>query len=179
MIRPLFAAVCGTLALGMSLGWGAEPLKVGDVAPDFEMVGTDGKSYKLSDFRDKKAVVIAWYPRAFTGGCTRECISLRESGKQLRQFEVAYFTASCDPVEKNTEFAKSLELDYPILSDPDGSVATKYGIFNPERKAASRTTYVIGKDGKILQIDNQVKVADHGADIAQTLAKLGVTKSAE
>jgi len=179
MIRPLFVAVCGTLALGMSLSWGAEPLKVGDAAPDFEMVGTDGKTYKLSDFRDKKAVVIAWYPRAFTGGCTRECISLRENGKQLRQFEVAYFTASCDPVDKNTEFAKSLELDYPILSDPDGRVATKYGIFNPERKAASRTTYIIGKDGKILQIDNEVKVDDHGADIAQTLAKLGVTKSAE
>jgi thioredoxin-dependent peroxiredoxin len=179
MVRCLSAAVCGILALGVSLSWGAEPLKVGDMAPNFEMVGSDGKTYKLSDFRDKKAVVVAWYPRAFTGGCTRECISLRENGEKLRQFEVAYFTASCDPVDKNTEFAKSLELDYPILSDPDGKVASQYGIYNPERNASSRTTFVIGKDGRILQIDSEVQVGEHGADIAQALAKLGVAKRTE
>jgi thioredoxin-dependent peroxiredoxin len=179
MVCCLRAAVCGLLALGLSVSSAAEPLKVGDTAPDFEMVGSDGKTYKLSDFQGKKAVVVAWYPRAFTGGCTRECISFRESGDKLRQFEVAYFTASCDPVEKNTEFAKSLELDYPILSDPDGKVATKYGIYNAERNAASRTTFVIGADGKILQIDSEVKVADHATDIAQALAKLGVLKKSE
>lgn len=176
MVRTVVSAFCGALLLAVAPLGIAQELKVGDLAPDFEMVGSDGKTYKLSDFRDKKAVVVAWYPRAFTGGCTRECISLREHGDKLREFQAVYFTASCDPVEKNTDFAKSLELDYPILSDPDGSVAKKYGIYNAERNAASRTTFVIGKDGRILQIDNEVKVAEHGLNVAQTLGKLGIAK---
>jgi peroxiredoxin Q/BCP len=93
-------------------------LKAGDAAPDFEVKGSDGKTYKLSDFKGKQALVIAWFPKAFTGGCTKECKSFRASGQKLREFEVAYFTASCDDVKTNAEFAKSLELDYPILSDP-------------------------------------------------------------
>ena len=151
-----------------------EPLQPGDMAPEFEMVGTDGKTYKSSDFIGKQPVVIAWYPRAFTGGCTKECISFRENGEKLKQFDVAYFTASCDPVEKNKEFAESLELDYPILSDPDGSVAKAFGIYNAERNAAARVTFIIGKDGKILDADSKVNVADHGSDVAKKLMDLGI-----
>jgi peroxiredoxin Q/BCP len=114
----------------------AEPLKVGDTAPDFTMVGSDGKTYKLSELtKAGKAVVVAWYPRAFTGGCTKECASFKEQGGKIREFDVAYFTASNDPAEKNKEFAVSLNADYPILSDSDSSVA-KYGILNDKGTAA-------------------------------------------
>src|SRR5262245_55048756 len=74
----------------------AEGLKVGEPAPDFELKASDGKTYKLSDFKDKQAVVVAWFPRAFTGGCTKECESLRDHGSELKKFNVAYFTASTD-----------------------------------------------------------------------------------
>jgi peroxiredoxin Q/BCP len=154
----------------------AEGLKPGDDAPDFTMVGTDGKTYKLSDFKGKQAVVIAWYPRAATPGCTNECRSFKEHGSSLREYDVAYFTASCDPVEKNKAFAKDLEVDYVILSDPDGTVAKAYGIYNAERKAAARHTHYIGKDGKILAIDTAVKTESHGADVAKKLGELGVAK---
>jgi peroxiredoxin Q/BCP len=153
-----------------------ESLSVGDAAPDFTLQASDGKTYKLSDFKGKKAVVIAWFPKAFTGGCTKECKSMREAGDKLRQYEVAYFAASTDPVEKNADFAKSLEVDYPILSDPTGEVSTKYGVYNAERKIANRVTFYIDKEGKIAHIDREVKTDTHGADIAARLGSLGVDK---
>ncbi len=81
------------------------------------MTGSDKKAYSLQDFVGKQAVIIAWFPRAFTKGCTAECKSMKESGEMLKGFDVAYFTASTDPVEKNADFAASLMLDYPILCD--------------------------------------------------------------
>lgn len=175
--------LAGVLALGFVgqsclVSHAADGLKVGADCPDFEMEGTDGTKYSLKDMVGKKAFIIAWYPRAFTGGCTKECQSMKEHGELLRKFNVAYFTASCDPVSKNQEFAKSLELDYPILSDPDGSVAKKFGVAkvgaNP---TASRVTFIVGKDGKILAIDDAVKTASHGQDLAKKLEELGVEKA--
>jgi peroxiredoxin Q/BCP len=175
-LAPLYMAGLLGLALCISIGSAAEALKVGDDAPDFTMTGTDGKTYKLSDFKGKQAVVVAWYPRADTPGCTAECKSFKEHGSSLREYDVAYFTASTDPVEKNKAFATKLGVDYTILSDPDGTVAKAYGIYNADRKAAMRNTYYIGKDGKILGIDTAVKTATHGSDVAKRLGELGVAK---
>lgn len=148
---------------------------VGDDAPAFELKGSDGKTYSRDQFKDKQVVVIAWFPKAFTGGCTKECKSMRENGDLLRSYDVAYFTASVDDVEKNTEFAESLELDYPILSDPDKTVAQAFGCLN-DRGVTNRWTYYIGKNGKVLHVDKEVKAENHGQDIANQLAKLGVGK---
>lgn len=152
---------------------GAEP-KVGEAAPAFELVGSDGKTYTLEQFKGKQAVVIAWFPRAFTGGCTKECKSMKESGKELKELNIAYFTASTDPVEKNTDFAKSLELDYPILSDPKGDVARAYGVMLEGKNAAARWTFFIDKDGVLKAVDKEVKTATHGADIAKKAKELGI-----
>ena len=168
-----------TLLLSLSVGVSAlqaEELKVGDQAPDFELPGTDGKTYRLSDFKGKQAVVVAWFPKAFTGGCTKECKSFRDQGEAIRQFDVAYFTASVDPPKKNTDFAMSLELDYPILSDPGKSTAKAYGVVDETRPFPRRWTYYIGPDGKILHIDREVKAANHGKDLVEQLEKLGVKK---
>ena len=174
MVMTLFA----WLTNGAAPGAAAEALKVGDPAPDFSLQGSDGKTYKLSDFKRKKAVVLAWFPKAFTGGCTAECKSLRESGKEVRKFDVAYFTISVDPVEGekgNKAFAKSLDLDYPILSDPTKETAKAYGVLS-ERGFANRWTFYIGKDGKILFIDEKVNFKAHGADVAAKLKELGVAE---
>jgi peroxiredoxin Q/BCP len=169
----------GALVLGsllVSPAFAAE-LKVGDTAPDFTMVGSDGKTYKLSELNKAgKAVVVAWFPRAFTGGCTKECTSFKNDGAKMRDYDVAYFTASNDPVEQNKKFAESLGADYPILSDPDSSVAKKYGVLNDKGTAAQRWTFYIGPDGKILAIDKTVKTETHGADVASKLGQLGVKK---
>ncbi|GIW79081.1 MAG: hypothetical protein KatS3mg105_0888 [Gemmatales bacterium] len=91
----------------------------------------------------------------------------------IRKFNVAYFTASCDTPETNAKFAKELNLDYPILSDPTKEVAKAYGVLSP-RGFSSRWTFYIGKDGKILFIDKNVKAGSHGADVAAKLKELGI-----
>jgi peroxiredoxin Q/BCP len=121
-------------------------------------------------------VIIAWFPRAFTGGCTKECKSFRASGMQLKEFQVAYFTASTDPVDKNTEFAKSLDLDYPILSDPESKAAKAFGVLREDGKAANRVTFVIGSNGKVLAVDDKVKTETHAEDLAKMLEQLGVPR---
>ena len=176
-MKLLFALALGAAFMTATLVSAAEPLKVGDTAPDFTMVGSDGKTYKLSELNKAgKAVVVAWFPRAFTGGCTKECTSFKEQGGKIRDYNVAYFTASNDPVEKNKDFAKSLNADYPILSDPDSSVAKSYGVLNDKGTAAQRWTYYIGANGKILYIDKSVKTESHGSDVAAKLGELGVNK---
>jgi thioredoxin-dependent peroxiredoxin len=154
----------------------AEELKVGDKAPDFALPGSDGKSYKLADYHDKQVVVLAWFPKAFTPGCTTECTVMAKHGAKLKRFDAAYFTASVDKPEKNKEFAESVGADYPILSDPGGKVARAYGVTGAIQKFASRWTFYIGKDGRILYIDKNVKPATHADDVAKKLKELGVAE---
>ena len=87
---------------------------------------------------------------------------------------MAHFTASCDTPDVNKKFAESLSLDYPVLSDPEKKVAQAYGVLNAERGFANRWTFYIGKDGKILYVDREVKPASSGADVAARLKELGV-----
>jgi peroxiredoxin Q/BCP len=101
---------------------------------------------------------------------------MHQDGKEVRKYQVAYFTASVDTPEENKKFAESLSLDYPILSDPDKKVAEEYGLINPQRGLAQRWTFYIGKDGKILHIDKNVNTTEHAKDIAKKLEELGVEK---
>lgn len=86
---------------------------------------------------------------------------------------------SCDDAETNKKFAESLDLDYPILSDPDKEVAEAYGVVNKDRPVPFRWTFYIGKDGKILEIDKDVKVDSHGKDVAAMLEELKIEKKKE
>ncbi len=150
----------------------AAELKVGDMAPNFKLEGSDGKTYDLKDFRGKQAVVLAWFPKAFTGGCTKECKSFQTDSADIKKFDVAYFTASVDTPGDNAKFAKSLDVtDYAILADPTREAATAYGVVESDKGYAQRWTFYIGKDGKILDIDKSVKVATHGKDVAAELEK--------
>jgi peroxiredoxin Q/BCP len=128
----------------------------------------------LSDFKGKKAVVLAWFPKAFTPGCTAECKSMKENSQALHHFDAAYFTVSVDPVDQNKKFSESLGLDFPILSDPTKETAKAYGVLNSERNVANRWTFYIGKDGKILAIDKAVNFKSHGTDVAEKLKELNV-----
>jgi peroxiredoxin Q/BCP len=169
-------------------------VKVGDMAPDFSLPGTDGKTHKLSDYRGKQAVVIAWFPRAFTQGCTIECKSLAENGDKIKQYDVAYFMASTDTIEDNTKFAKATsvtlqgrgggastvvekkEADFPLLSDSNKEVAAKYGVLMPNGQIANRWTFYIDKTGKVVAIDTAVRPATSAEDMIAKLAELKVAK---
>jgi thioredoxin-dependent peroxiredoxin len=91
---------------------------------------------------------------------------------------VAYYAASTDTPDQDKKFAESLEADYPILADPDKKVAEAYGVLMPVVGVAKRWTFYIGKDGKILAIDKDVKADTAGADVAAKLAELGVPRKA-
>lgn len=154
----------------------ADELAVGDMAPDFTLEASDGKTYTLADYREKQAVVIAWYPKAYTSGCTIECKSLAQNGHLIREYDVAYFMASVDPVEKNKAFAKETGADFPLLSDPTKATAEAYDVLMPVVSVAKRHTFYIGTDGRILKIDTEIKPETSAQDMAKTLGELGVAK---
>jgi peroxiredoxin Q/BCP len=149
-------------------------LKVGDQAPDFTLQAGDGKTYKLSDYKDKQAVVIAWFPKAYTSGCTIECKSLAEHGDMIKKYNAAYFMASVDPVADNKGFGEMHKADFPLLSDPTRETATAYGVLSAPGGMARRWTFYIGKDGKILAIDKKINVATSAEDMAAKLGELNV-----
>jgi len=148
-------------------------LKAGDMAPAFKLQASDGKTYNLADFKGKRAVVLAWFPKAFTQGCTIECKSLAENGPSIRKYDVAYFMISVDPLEQNVAFAKAQEADFPLLSDATKEIATAYGVLN-DRGMANRWTFYIGKDGKITAIDKAIKPATSAEDMVAKLKELRV-----
>lgn len=166
------------LVVGLALSWVAQALEVGDMAPDFTLPGTDGRTHQLSDYRDKQAVVIAWFPKAYTYGCTIECKSLADNGDNIRQYDVTYFMASVDPLRKNRSFATEMEADFPLLSDEDKSVAKAYGVLGV-LGVAKRHTFYIGKDGRILAIDTDITPASSAEDMIEKLDALGVAKRSQ
>jgi peroxiredoxin Q/BCP len=172
--RKLALLGLGILAMSFFAGAAAFELKVGDKAPEFSLEASDGKTYTLEQYKGKSGVVIAWFPKAFTKGCTKECKSLKENSKALKDLKIAYFTASVDTAEQNTKFAKSLDLDYPILSDPDKTAAKAYGVLNAARGFSNRWTFYIDKEGVIKKIDKEVKVDQAGTDVAAAVKDLGL-----
>jgi peroxiredoxin Q/BCP len=173
-MRTLITASAALSLALASVSVAAAELKPGDEAPAFSLPGSDGKTYSLKDFKGKQVVVLAWFPKAFTGGWTAECKSFRENGKAMRELNVAYFTASVDTPEENKKFAESLGADYAILSDPGKKIAEAYGVVHPGREVPERWTFYIGKDGKILFVDRQVKAQTAGEDVVKKLKELNV-----
>ncbi|WP_394391543.1 peroxiredoxin family protein [Shewanella woodyi] len=154
----------------------ASDLKVGDMAPNFKLQSTNGHFYQLSDYLGKQTLVLAWYPMANTHGCTLECRSLVQKGHLIREYNAVYMMASVDDLEDNQDFAKKQKADFPMLSDPTKETAKAYDVLNFVR-VASRVTFYIGKDGKILKIDEDINAETAAEDIAATLKELGIEKS--
>ena len=150
-------------------------LEVGDTAPDFSLQASDGKTYSLEQFKGKQAVVIAWYPRAFTSACTIECKSLAENSALLKQFDVSYLMASVDPLEQNIAFAESTKADFPLLSDPTKEVARAYDVLTLNLFSKRHTIY-ISKEGKILMVDQNINAATSAEDMMANFEKLGIPK---
>lgn len=168
--RQLILGTCMAL-----LALPASALQVGDQAPNFTLPGSDGKQYSLADYRGKQAVVLAWFPKAYTYGCTIECKSLAENGHLIREYDVTYFMASVDPLLDNKGFAEETGADFPLLSDEDKAVAKAYGVLH-DKGYAKRYTFYIDKDGKILKIDDKVNPETSAEDMAATLGELGVAR---
>ncbi|TYK66934.1 redoxin domain-containing protein [Colwellia echini] len=177
MIKNMRTSIKLLCSLASVVGFSvlATDLKVGDEAPNFNLQATNGDYYQLSDYKNKQAVVLAWYPMANTRGCTIECKSLTEDGHLIREYDVSYFMASVDPLDDNRDFAEKTGADFPMLSDPSKEAAKAYDVLNMV-SVASRVTFYISKEGKIIKIDEDVSPKTAAQDMADTLGTLNVAQ---
>lgn len=129
-------------------------LKLGDMAPDFTLPSTTGGDVTLSSFRGKQTVVLAFFPAAFTGGCTKEMQTYQLGLEKFKGTDAAVFGISADNTPSQKAFAEKLGLAFPLLSDfKDRKISQEYGVFNPEHGTANRVTFVIDKDGRITYME--------------------------
>ena len=126
-------------------------IQVGDVAPDFELSDQHRQDFRLSSFRGDKAVMLVFYPFAFSGVCTGELSGLRDRLGDFETDDATLMTISCDPVFTQRAFADRDGLFFPLLSDywPHGEVASAYGVFDRETGSPSRSSFLIDKGGVV------------------------------
>ncbi len=150
-------------------------LQAGDPAPDFTMEADKGGSVSLRDLRGK-TVVLYWYPKDDTPGCTRESCAFRDHYPTFQNQDVQVFGVSCDSIPSHEKFAAKYDLPFPLLSDPDTTVSTAYGVYkektNYGRKymGIERTTFVIDGDGRISRVFRNVKVDGHVEKVLDEVA---------
>ena len=148
---------------------------IGQTPPDFTLKDQHGQDVSLSGFRGDKAVVVMFYPFAFSGVCTGELCEIRDAMPEFQNDEVQLLAISCDPMYALRAFADQDGLDYPLLSDfwPHGAVARAYGVFNEERGCAVRGTFVLDRDGVLRwQVVNAMPDARDLDDYRKALADL-------
>lgn len=164
-LATLVAALAGNL-VAQSAAPPKTHLRVGDAAPDFTLPSTAGKPVTLSSFRGKQPVVLAFFPAAFTGGCTKEMLAYQAGLARFENSQV--FGISTDNVPSLGAFAEKLQLKFPLLSDfAKREVARAYGVLMPERGFANRATFVVDTEGKIAHIDEGAAAIDPtGAETA-------------
>ena len=141
-------------------------LKVGDPAPDFALPDQNGKIHRLSDYRGRY-VVVYFYPKDFTPGCTREARAFNEALDALAAEGAVVLGISADDVERHKKFAEKLGLKFPLLADPEKKVIQAYGawgtknLYGKKVEGTMRYTYVIDPEGRIVKIIKRAKPEEH------------------
>ena len=141
-------------------------LKDGDLAPDFELVADDGSKASLSSFRGSK-VVLYFYPKDMTSGCTKGALAFRDAMPSLEELGAVVLGVSRDRVESHRRFKEKYSLNFLLLSDPDLGVHKLYGVWREKRMygrtfmGTERSTFIIGRGGRIRRIFRKVKVSGH------------------
>ncbi|MDQ1518576.1 MAG: thioredoxin-dependent peroxiredoxin [Actinomycetota bacterium] len=146
-------------------------MRPGDPVPDFELPAQDGQPVRLSEELSRGPVVLFFYPRAMTPGCTKESCHFRDLEAEFAAVGASRLGISTDPVQRQRQFAEKNGFEFPLLSDPDRVVARQYGVKRPGPLFNRRATFVIGADGLLVaEIRSEVDMAKH-AD--EALAVLG------
>jgi peroxiredoxin Q/BCP len=148
--------------------------KIGNLAPAFSLSDQNGKTVSLKDFKGKR-VVLYFYPRAMTPGCTVQACGLRDSAKILAKLNTVALGVSPDQPKSLLKFRERDQLNFDLLSDPDHTIAGKYGVWamkkfmGRESMGILRTTFIIGVDGKLRHIINKVTTKTHHNDVIALL----------
>ncbi|GAB4332918.1 MAG: thioredoxin-dependent thiol peroxidase [Calditrichia bacterium] len=146
-------------------------LKAGDKAPDFVLLSDEEKEVRLSDFFGQKDIVLYFYPKDNTSGCTMEACSFRDNLTEFNKLDAVVLGVSPDSVKSHQNFKKKHELNFPLLSDPEHKVAEMYGawgeksMYGRKYMGIIRSTFIIGKDGVIKKVYPKVKAAGHAEQV--------------
>ncbi len=146
--------------------------KVGDKAPLIEGKDQDGKTWKLSDEIGKKVVLLYFYPKDNTPGCTKEACGLRDRMGDLKKDGVDVIGVSFDSSDSHQQFIAKYNLNFPLLADTDGKIADTYGVRMPDKNMAQRVSFLIGLDGKIVHVTNTRSADVHLSEMKDAVAKL-------
>ena len=155
-------------------------MEIGDTAPDFALAADDGRTVKLSDELAKGPVVLFFYPKALTSGCTKESCHFRDLASEFASAGAQRIGISADPVERQRKFSEKHSFDFTLLSDPDRAVARQFGVKRPGPLFNKRVTFVIDTDRRVLDVIRSETNMDRHADEAlATLAKRGTTSTTD
>ncbi|HJS68179.1 MAG TPA: thioredoxin-dependent thiol peroxidase [Nitrososphaera sp.] len=150
-------------------------LAEGTVAPDFTMRDSEGRTIKLSELRGKKNVVVYFYPKDFTPGCTMEAIEFSRDYKKFRDAGIEIVGVSPDDEESHQKFRDKMGMPYPLVADTENEVSKKYGVYGlksfmgREYMGVNRSTFLVDKSGKVAKIYRKVKPAGHSQEVLDAL----------
>jgi peroxiredoxin Q/BCP len=152
-------------------------IEPGQRAPAFTLTADDGSKVRLSDFKGRP-VVLYFYPKDDTPGCTREACAFRDGRKAFGKFDAAVLGVSADSIESHGKFRDKYDLNFPLLADPDHKVAEQYGawreknMYGKKSMGIQRSTYLIDSSGKVARVWKAVKVDGHDEAVLGALAEL-------
>ncbi|BAK54734.1 peroxiredoxin [Sulfurisphaera tokodaii] len=145
------------------------PPNIGEQAPDFEAESTLGK-IRLSDYKGK-FVVLYFYPKSFTPGCTREIQRFSELYEEFKKLNAEVIGVSADSITTQKRFAEKYNAKFPVVADKEKKIIETYGVLNEKGTSAQRVTFIIDPEGKIIQILKNLKKAEEHADKALEIIK--------
>ncbi len=149
--------------------------KVGNMDPAFTLQDQDGNKVSLKQFRGDSNVVLYFYPKAMTPGCTVQACGIRDSKKELAKLDTVVLGVSPDPVARLGKFIDKQDLNFTLLSDEDHAITEKYGAWGLKKfMGVLRTTFIIGKDGRLKHVMDKVKTKSHHDDVIGLIKELGL-----
>jgi thioredoxin-dependent peroxiredoxin len=162
----------GAALMAQTAAFSADMPKVGDKAPDFSVAASNGTTVELKDYVGKGPIILYFYPKDDTKGCTAEACGIRDTMDEFKGLDATVLGVSFDSVESHKAFIEKYHLPFLLLADADKKVAKAYGVANESSKVASRVTFVINKAGKIAFVDPKVNSVTHAAEIRTVLQNL-------
>jgi peroxiredoxin Q/BCP len=151
--------------------------KVGDTAPDFEGSTANGTVIRLRDYLGKKNVVLYFYPKDDTRGCTIEACSFRDKLNSLGALWTEVVGVSVDSPESHKQFAEKHSLNFPLVSDHDKRISQTYGVLSEDGSQAERMTFIIDRQGRIASVFTKVDVTKHTDEVVAALKQLPHSKT--
>jgi peroxiredoxin Q/BCP len=169
----LLIVFVGCAMAGLGNGFAAGLPKVGDKAPAFEAPASDGSVVRLADHVGKANIVLYFYPKDDTPGCTKQACGIRDAFDELSDLNAIVFGVSFDSVESHKRFVEKHNLPFLLLADTGKKLAIAYGAATEESRTPSRATFVIDRDGKIAFVNPKVNPSTHAAELRTVLTGLG------